>query len=142
MITEFDAEALRAWAAELEVETFAASTGRVYPRALKGAPLLRRWVQRLRQLGVRFATHHRWCGLQRGERWRMNFRVADETRSYEADAVILALGGGSWPETGSDGAWTRLLEPLGVAVTPLQPANCGWESPGRRKCSRKPKASP
>ncbi|MDR3405609.1 MAG: TIGR03862 family flavoprotein [Chthoniobacter sp.] len=127
LITDFDAEALRAWAAELDVETFAASTGRVYPHALKGAPLLRRWVQRLRQLGVRFATHHRWCGLHRGERWRMDFQVAGETQSYEADAVILALGGGSWPETGSDGTWTTLLANLGVAMTPLQPANCGWE---------------
>jgi len=127
LITDFDAEALRAWAAGLDVETFAASTGRVYPRALKGAPLLRRWVQRLRQLGVRFATHHRWCGLHRGTQWRLDFQVAGETRSYDADAVVLALGGGSWPETGSDGTWTSILENLGVAITPLQPANCGWE---------------
>jgi len=129
LIADFDAEALRAWAAELGVETFAASTGRVYPRALKGAPLLRRWVQRLRLLGVRFATHHRWSGLHRGDRWRLDFQAAGETRSYEADAVILALGGGSWPETGSDGTWTSILENLGVAVAPLQPANCGWEIP-------------
>src|SRR5262249_31315215 len=120
----FDADALRAWAVELGVETFAASTGRVYPRELKGAPLLRRWVQRLRQLGVRFATHHRWCGLQRGERWKLDFVERD---SCEADAVILALGGGSWPDTGSDGTWISILQGLGVDVTPLQPANCGWE---------------
>jgi uncharacterized flavoprotein (TIGR03862 family) len=128
LITEFDADALRTWAAELGAETFAASTGRVYPRSLKGAPLLRRWVQRLRELGVNFATRHRWIGLHRdGEKWRVDFDVDGESKSCDTDAVILALGGGSWPETGSDGAWTSTLERLGVAVTPLQPANCGWE---------------
>ncbi|MEI9897249.1 MAG: NAD(P)/FAD-dependent oxidoreductase [Chthoniobacter sp.] len=144
LITDFDAEALRAWAAELGVETFAASTGRVYPRTLKGAPLLRRWVQHLRQLGVRFATHHRWCGLQHGERWRLDFEVSGQAQSVAADAVILALGGGSWPETGSDGAWTSILEKLGVAIAPLQPANCGWEvawpagiARGRRRAAAK-----
>lgn len=127
LITDFDAPALRAWAAELGVETFAASTGRVYPRALKGAPLLRRWVQRLRELGVRFEMHHRWCGLQRGERWKLDFQVNDATQSCEADFVILALGGSSWPETGSDGGWTSILSPLGVEIAPFAPANCGWE---------------
>ncbi len=129
LIADYDAEALRAWAAGLGVETFAASTGRVYPREMKAAPLLRRWVQRLRQLGVVFAMHHRWIRLRRGARWDLDFQTEGETRSVETDAVILALGGGSWPETGSDGAWTAPLSTLGVSLTPLQPANCGWEFP-------------
>lgn len=127
LLDEFDAEALRQWAADLGVETFAATSGRVYPRELKAAPLLRRWVQRLRAAGVKFALRHRWTGLRPGERWQMDFQVDGETRTHEADAVILALGGGSWPETGSDGAWTSVLEKLGVSVAPLEPANCGWE---------------
>jgi uncharacterized flavoprotein (TIGR03862 family) len=129
LLTDFDAEALRAWAAGLGVETFAASTGRVYPRALKAAPLLRRWVQRLRELGVEFAMHHRWTALRPGARWLLDFATSAGTHTVEADAVILALGGGSWPDTGSDGAWTSLLAGLGIAITPLQPANCGWEFP-------------
>ena len=129
LLADFDGDALRAWAGGLDVETFAATTGRVYPRALKAAPLLRRWVQRLRELGVQFAMHHRWIGLRPGARWQVDFRVGDETRTVEADAVILALGGGSWPETGSDGAWTSALASLGVGIAPLQPANCGWELP-------------
>jgi uncharacterized flavoprotein (TIGR03862 family) len=85
-------------------------------------------VQRLRQLKVRFVLNHRWCGLRRGERWQIEFEdQSGQSKSYEMDTVILALGGGSWPETGSDGAWTTILERLGVAVTLLQPANCGWE---------------
>ena len=128
LLAECDADALRAWAAGLGVETFAASTGRVYPRELKAAPLLRRWVQRLRAGGVHFAMRHRWTGLRAGARWQLDFAgEGDRAITAEADAVILALGGGSWPETGSDGAWVALLEKLGIPVAPLAPANCGWE---------------
>jgi uncharacterized flavoprotein (TIGR03862 family) len=127
LLAEFDAEALRKWAAELGVETFAATSGRVYPRELKAAPLLRRWVHRLRTDGVKFALRHRWMGLQAGARWQIDFQVEGEIRTVEADAVILALGGGSWPETGSDGAWISVLEKLGVTMSPLLASNCGWE---------------
>ena len=128
LLADFDPAALRAWAAGLGVETFVASTGRVYPRELKAAPLLRHWVQRLRAGGVEFAMRHRWTGLRAGVRWQLDFAGPEDAPvAAEADAVILALGGGSWPETGSDGAWTAILEKLDVAVVPLQPANCGWE---------------
>ena len=129
LIAEFDAEALRTWAAGLGVETFAASTGRVYPRELKAAPLLRRWVHRLREIGVKFAMHHRFSGLRRGDRWELEFQTPEGPRTASVDAVVLALGGGSWPETGSDGAWTTTLESLGVEIAPLISANCGWEYP-------------
>jgi uncharacterized flavoprotein (TIGR03862 family) len=129
LIAEFDPAALRAWATELGVETFAASTGRVYPREMKAAPLLRRWVARLRALGVKFALHHRWIGVAPGDSLRLEFVVENQPVSVSADAAILALGGGSWPETGSDGAWTKTLAQLGVDVAPLAPANCGWEFP-------------
>ncbi len=142
LLADFDAAALRAWAAGLGVETFVASTGRVYPRALKAAPLLRRWVQRLRAGGVQFAMRHRWTGLRAGARWQLDFAGPEDTLvTDEADAVILALGGGSWPETGSDGAWTAILEKLGVAIAPLAPANCGWEcawSAAVRACAGQP----
>ena len=127
LIAGFDPDALRDWATGLGVETFAASTGRVYPRELKAAPLLRRWVQRLHQLGVSFAMHHRWTGLKPGPPLQLDFQTPTGNRLHETDALILALGGGSWPETGSDGAWTSILERLAVSVAPLQPANCGWE---------------
>jgi uncharacterized flavoprotein (TIGR03862 family) len=129
LIADCGVDALRAWAADLGVETFAASTGRVYPREMKAAPLLRRWVERLRGLGVEFALHHRWIGMRPGCPLQLEFLVETNPRTIEADAAVLALGGGSWPETGSDGGWTRILEQLGVSVAPLQPANCGWELP-------------
>ena len=156
VLADFDAEAMRAWAAGLGVETFVGTSGRIFPREMKAAPLLRRWVERLRKLGVHFASRHRWTGLRPahpvmeeerrihaaapatspalphkcgvpGARWQLDFQVEGEFRTCEADAVILALGGGSWPETGSDGGWVKILEQLGVAVAPLVPANCGWE---------------
>jgi hypothetical protein len=73
--------------------------------------------------------HHRWTGLHpEGARWRSFFQTPDGDRYFDADAVILALGGGSWPETGSNGHWTTTLTALGVDVSPLAPANCGWET--------------
>lgn len=128
-LDEFDSASLRNWAGELGVETFAATSGRVYPKEMKAAPLLRRWVHRLKENGVAFALRHRWTGLTAGPKWKVEFQVDAEPRTVETDAVILALGGGSWPETGSDGGWVSIMQRLGVEVAPLAPANCGWEIP-------------
>ncbi len=126
LLADFDSAALRKWAAELGVGTFQASSGRVYPKALKAAPLLRRWIARLKELGVRFEMNHRWTGLTPGTPHRLEF---ENGASVEADAVIFALGGGSWPQTGSDGGWAQGFETLGIACHPLVAANCGWEHP-------------
>ncbi len=124
LLADFDPAALRAWALELGVETFQSTSGRVYPKALKAAPLLRRWIERLRTLGVRFEMNHRLVTLDPGTPFRLGF--ADGTTAT-AGAAILALGGGSWAKTGSDGRWFALFENLGIAHHPLAPANCGWE---------------
>ena len=129
LLTQFNSDAMRKWAADLGVETFAASSGRVYPRELKAAPLLRRWIHRLRESGVHFTMRHQWTGLRPGARWQVDFQIDGEARVFEPDAVILALGGGSWPETGSNAGWIPVLEQLGVSVAPLTSANCGWEIP-------------
>ena len=123
-LAEFSPAALREWAAELGIETFQAGSGRVYPRALKAAPLLRRWVQRLRAQGVRFELNHRWTSLTGESPYQLGFA---NKNMLVASAVVLALGGASWPQTGSDGAWTAILAAHGIAVRPLVPANCGWE---------------
>jgi uncharacterized flavoprotein (TIGR03862 family) len=124
LLGEFDAQALRAWASGLGVETFQATSGRVYPVAMKAAPLLRRWIARLKGLGVRFEMNHRCTGLSPGRPYQVHFANG---ASVAADAVVFALGGGSWPQTGSDGEWTRWFETLGIPCHPLAPANCGWE---------------
>ena len=121
----FDADALRAWAAGLGVETFVGSSGRVFPRDLKAAPLLRGWVRRLRDQGVRFHMQHRWLGWADDHRLRFAHPAGEIL--VDADAVVLALGGGSWPELGSDGGWVPLLTARGVDDAPLRPANCGFD---------------
>jgi len=123
-LEEFDQKAIRAWAARLDVGTFVQKSGRVYPKALKAAPLLRRWVAALRGQGVEFLMSHRLTKLGSGE---ASFETADAAVRISADAIILALGGGSWPQTGSDGTWVSTLEAAGVEVAPLSSANCGWE---------------
>lgn len=123
----FGPDDLRNWAEGLGIRTFEQRTGRVYPVEMKAAPLLRRWIERLRSLGVRFETRHQWTGLTRQNRFHLSFEHDGQPCMIEADAVILALGGGSWPITGSDGGWVPTLSAAGVAVNPLQPANCGWE---------------
>lgn len=124
-LDDFDADALRAWARGLGIETFIGTSGRVFPSDLKAAPLLRGWVHRLRESGVRFHVHHRWLGWD--ENGALRFETPDGERTYTAKAVVLALGGGSWPQLGSDGAWWPWLASRGVDVAPLQPSNCGFD---------------
>lgn len=124
-LSAFDAQALRDWALGLGVDTFVGSSGRVFPLDLKAAPLLRGWVRRLRDQGVRFHMHHRWLGWS--DDGRLRFATPDGEREIVADATVLALGGGSWPHLGSDGAWQSLLRERGIDVAPLQPANCGFD---------------
>lgn len=116
---------LRAWALELGIETFQARTGRVYPTAMKAAPLLRRWIERLRSLGVTMVMNHPWTSINGGTPWRLGFENGEQV---DADAVVFALGGASWPQTGSDGSWVARFQALGIPCHALQPANCGWET--------------
>jgi predicted flavoprotein YhiN len=93
---------------------------------MKAAPLLRAWLQRLRAAGVQFSMRHRWLGWSEDAKALMFSTTAGEVR-VEADAVVLALGGGSWARLGSDGAWVPMLAARGVPVAPLQPSNCGFD---------------
>ena len=124
-LARFDAQAVRDWIHALGVETFIGSSGRVFPTDMKAAPLLRAWLHRLRGSGVQFHMRHRWLGW---EGKALRFANAEGERLVQADAVILALGGGSWARLGSDGAWVPLLEQQKVAVAPLAPTNCGFDA--------------
>ncbi|GGK04055.1 TIGR03862 family flavoprotein [Luteimonas terricola] len=124
-LSAFDADALREWALGLGVATFVGSSGRVFPEDLKAAPLLRGWVRRLRSQGVGIHVHHRWTGWN--EDGALRFATPDGAFDFAPDATLLALGGGSWPQLGSDGAWQGVLRDAAVDVAPLQPSNCGFE---------------
>ena len=121
----FDADALRAWARGFGVDTYVGSSGRVFPTDRKAAPLLRGWVRRLKDAGVQFHVQHRWLGWN--DDGTLRFSTPEGEAGFAADATVLALGGGSWPQLGSDGAWTDTLVQRGVEVAPLAPANCGFD---------------
>lgn len=124
-LDEFDADALREWARGFGIETYVGSSGRVFPMDRKAAPLLRGWVRRLRESGVRFHLRHRWLGWD-GD-GRLRFDTPAGASCLHAGATILALGGGSWPQLGSDGAWVGAMSEAGIDIAPLRPSNCGFD---------------
>ena len=124
LLERLDPRTLREWAARLGIETFVGSSGRVCPKDLKAAPLLRAWLHRLRAQGVRLHMRSRWLGWHGAA---LRFATPEGERRVEADATLLALGGASWPRLGSDGAWVPLLRERGIEVAPLAPANCGFD---------------
>jgi uncharacterized flavoprotein (TIGR03862 family) len=116
---------LRDWIHALGIETFVGSSGRVLPGDIKAAPLLRAWLHRLREAGVRFHVRHRWMGWN--DDGALRFAAPSGELLVKADALVLAMGGGSWAKLGSDGAWVPLLAQWRIEVAPLLPANCGFE---------------
>ncbi len=124
LLQQFGAEQLREWICNLGVESFVGTSGRVFPLEMKAAPLLRKWLHRLREAGVKIHTRHRWIGWQDEH---LLFATESGEKTVKADAVLLALGGASWPVLGSDGAWFTLLQERKIGLAALQPSNCGFD---------------
>ncbi len=133
-IEAYPPAALREWSEGLGQPTFVGSSGRVFPKSFKTSPLLRAWLRRLGELGVKVRPRHRWQGWDADGRLR--FVSGGEDVAVQANITVLALGGASWPRLGSDAAWVELLRAQGITVAPLRPANCGfvapWSEPFRR----------
>ena len=127
-VRAFPPAALIAWCEGLGIETFVGSSGRVFPKTMKASPLLRAWLGRLASLGVEVRARHRWIGL---DGTTPRFATPEGEVAHPADAVVLALGGASWPRLGSDGAWTALLPD--VPTTPFAPSNVGFVLPWSAK---------
>ncbi len=130
-IEAFGPDAVRAWALELGVGTFVGTSGRVFPKDLKAAPLLRAWLHRLRAGGdgrppVQFHMRHRWLGWA-DDGTTLRFANPEGELAFAADATLLALGGASWSRLGSDGAWVPLLAARGIDIAPLRASNCGFD---------------
>jgi len=123
----FPPAALTVWCEALGQPTFVGSSGRVFPKAMKTSPLLRAWLRRLAAQGVAVRLRHRWTGWDGDD--ALTFATPDGTVTVQADATILALGGASWPQLGSTGAWADVLRAAGIRLVPLQPANCGFLAP-------------
>jgi uncharacterized flavoprotein (TIGR03862 family) len=129
LLADLGGAELRQWAEGLGVDTFVGSSGRVFPKDMKAAPLLRSWLHRLRASGVQFFMRHRWLGW--ADNGDLRFSTPSGEQSVRVDAVVLALGGGSWSRLGSDGAWVPLLAQRGIDVKPLRPSNCGFDVAAR-----------
>ncbi|WP_229507342.1 TIGR03862 family flavoprotein [Pseudoduganella rivuli] len=125
MLDAFTPQQVRDWIHGLGIATFVGTSGRVFPTDMKAAPLLRAWLHRLKEQGVRFHQRHRWIGWSGDGALRL--ASPDGEVLVRADAVVLALGGGSWARLGSDGAWVPLLQQAGVDTAPLAPSNCGFD---------------
>ncbi len=124
-LASFGPQALRDWAQALGVDTFVGSSGRVFPKDLKAAPLLRAWLHRLRGQGVGFHMRHRWLGWD--AQGALRLATPEGERCIEPVATVLALGGASWQRLGSDGAWWPWLQAAGADLAPLRPSNCGFD---------------
>lgn len=124
ILSGFGPDVVRRWAEDLGEPLFTGSSGRVFPAAMKGSPLLRRWLGRLRAAGVEIRTRWRWRGWEAGS---LIFETPEGAARVDAGVVVLALGGASWPRLGSDGGWTGLLSAEGAPVAPFRPANMGFE---------------
>ncbi|WP_213959261.1 TIGR03862 family flavoprotein [Variovorax sp. dw_954] len=129
MLEAFGPRQMQDWAHGLGIETFVGSSGRVFPKDMKAAPLLRVWLHRLRAAGVQFHMRHRWLGWENDQApaTALRFGALQGEQQARPDAVVLALGGASWSRLGSDGAWWPWLHARQVALAPLQPANCGFD---------------
>jgi len=125
ILEAFGPAELREWFHGLGFETFVGTSGKVFPVVMKAGPILHAWGSRLKAAGVTFHLRHKWIG------WSAENSLAFETpqgqKTVRAEVVVLALGGGSWPQTGSDGAWVPRLTQRGVRVSALKPANCGFD---------------
>jgi len=124
-LMDFTPDDLREWAGGLGIETFVGTSGRVFPVGMKTSPLLRAWLKRLADSGVNVHLQHRWVGWNADK--SLKFETPEGEKPVHADAVILALGGGSWARLGSDGAWVKWLDQAGAEVKPLKPSNCGFD---------------
>lgn len=128
LLGDFSNDDLRAWSSSLGIETFIGTSGRVFPKEFKAAPLLRSWVRHLKTLGVTIKTRHRLIEISpQDDHFHLIFQTPEDQIQESSGMVILALGGASWPQTGSDASWTSGLQSMGIRIAPFLPANCGWK---------------
>ena len=141
LLKNFGSKELRGWVHSFGIETFIGTSGRVFPTGMKASPLLRAWLSRLNASGVTFHLRHKWTGFLTPQNTQggvpvaedgdgsvaLEFATPDGEVTVKTDAVVLALGGGSWSRLGSDGAWVPWLKQAGAEIEPFHPSNCGFE---------------
>lgn len=124
-LENFGPEELRNWISELGFRTFEGSSGRIFPEDMRGGAILHAILERLKSRSVEFQFNHKWCGWD--EEQNQIFATNAGMFSRRFDAIVLSLGGASWPQTGSDAGWVPFFKQNGINVTPMRPSNCGFE---------------
>lgn len=124
----FDSQAVRAWLVDLGVDTYEGSSGRIFPtRGTKPIEVLKSIEQALLERGARMHVEHAFIGFDAEE--HVLIGTSDSSFICPADIVIFALGGASWPVTGSTGDWMSHFEQLGIRTIPFAASNCGIHVP-------------
>ncbi|MBM3316697.1 MAG: NAD(P)/FAD-dependent oxidoreductase [Candidatus Eisenbacteria bacterium] len=103
------------------VATVTERGGRVFPASQAAGEVARAMVRWVEECGAVIRTHSRVTRLriEGGRVMGVHLGAAGVER---ADAVVLATGGISYPETGSTGDGQRLAAAAGHAIEPLRPA--------------------
>lgn len=123
-VAAFGPDDVTRWMQGLGMPAHVGPTGRIFPESMKASPLLRAWLRRLAERGVRLHLKHRWTGWT--PEGALAFETSDGQLTVAPAATVFALGGGSWRRLGSDGGWAKLFEAAGIAVAPFRPSNCGF----------------
>lgn len=139
-LDNFTPNDMRAWCKDMGEDTFIGTSGRVFPKSMKASPLLRQWMYALEKQGVKLHSRHRWTGWD--DAGKLTFIVGSMQKAASCDALLLSMGGASWPSLGSDGTWVHILKEKDIDVVPFRPSNCGfkveWSDYIRQKFAGKP----
>ena len=123
IIKKFDNQSAINWAQNLGQTIFTGSSNRVFPTNMKASPLLRAWLIRLSDKGVKFNQGWRWLGWENED---AVFQTSEGKKFIKSRTTVLALGGASWSRLGSDGEWANILADQDIPITPFKPSNMGF----------------
>ena len=137
LLEDFSPDDLIKWYKKLGSDAFVGNGGKIFA-SLPVLEVLKHWIEKLEaanqtaagsrsiplftfQGGLEFTGF----GADAGQ---FKFRQGDAAVELVAEYAVFALGGGSRPETGSNGAWVNAFQAAGIQVAPLRSANCGVEA--------------
>lgn len=112
---------VRSFFEELDVPLKEERGGRVFPVSDKAIDIVNAFERILRKLAVQIKLDEA-VRFLKVEDNKVVGVITEEDKYYEADAIILATGGSSFPGTGSTGDGYRMARQIGHTVEPLFPA--------------------
>ncbi len=125
-IANFNGEDLREFIkVHLAVETYIGTSGKIFPSEdISGTRFIKQWIGLLKKQGLQVYTHHSFIGWENKNQIRILNKSGEEIAVHYKKAMF-ALGGVSWPMTGSDGNWTDSIIKEQIKLNPWQASNCG-----------------